>query len=577
MTESDYLYQINGKEFIFSINLTNTNLSIVLETPNETNYWYGNFEATMLEEMTRKAKSHKTFEVFSKMLISGLTKESEIVKLELLNYSDLEKMKQSKTNLNSSSNTNTNTSTTTLTDNNKINDKFLVVKYFTDFEHSQYPLRLVFVKEPDYNLLSKTIKRLRKNKRLGQSIELDSNFTKEIDDIKSENISLKGKLKLIESHRQSGAVENDEYIRSVSTIKEEFENYKGHAENKMKILVKTIEELKNKVNSQSDNINSSHQKVEESLRKKINDLEIKNEKLGELLITERGKGKEYIDNQNAEFINTVKELQFMKENEKKLKVKINQLEKELEQANKQMKYATYGTLKSDKNKVTGTPKSTYSYNKYSVKSNNNSNKGSVYSGKISNYSGKVSNYSGRVSNYTGKSSNYSGSAGSKNSFNYNIKKNPFDKKVDLKGLNSKKYSEYKVKASPTYSKKSSDSRSYSNSKNPTYNNYNSKTNAIKSTYTNNKYSSGVYNNNNVKSNTINNNYKKTGSVTSEKKLSQYTSSTTNRTNTNNISTIPKKEPPKSNNYLSNDNKGTDVTSRLEKLEQLINKTKKWLL
>ena len=559
MSETEYLYQINGKEYIFSITISENKLAIILETPNETNYWCGSWESNTLEEMTKKAGSHKKFEVFSKMLISGLNKESEIVKLELLAYSDLEKMKQSKNqSLNTSSNSNT-TNTSTLTDNSKINDKFLIIKYFTDFEQSQYPLRLVFVKEPDYNLMCKTIKRLRKAKR-GDKVEIiDTSYSKEIEDIKNENINLKSKLKLIESHRQGGAVENDEYIKSVQTIKDEYDNYKGHSENKIKILCKTVEELRSKVNTQSENMNNSHSKTEEALRKKISDLELKNEKIGELLLTERGKGKEYIDNQNIEYMNTVKELQFVKESEKKLRVKVNQLEKELEQANKQMKYATYGTLKGDKNKTTGTPKSTYSY-KASVKSNaySNSGKGSVYSGKIS--TGKASNYSGRLSNYTGKASNYSNSQGSKNSYNAGFKKNPFDKKVDLKGLNSKKYSEYKVKASPSYSssKKSTSSTKGGNS-------YNSNSNNYGNLYGGNPKSSG-YLNNKAQTTKVNTNVykpKPTGSVTSEKKLKSYT---------NNISSV-KKEVPKTNNYLNNE-KGTDVTSRLEKLEQLINKTKK---
>lgn len=559
MSESEYLYQINGKEFIFTINITTNFLSIILETPNETNYWCGNFEATMLEEMTRKAKSHKTFEVFSKMLISGITKESEIVTVELLDYADLEKMKQSKNSLNNSSNNNT--STSTITDNNKINDKFLVVKYFTDFEHSQYPLRLVFAKEPDSSLMKRTIKRLRKVKRIGQvqTLEYDSNInsTKEMEDLRAENLLLKSKIKLIESHRQSGAVENDEYIKSVSTIKEEFENYKGHAENKMKILIKTIEELKSKVNSQNDNMNNKFIKQEEILKKKILDLELKNEKLGEIVVSERSKGKEYIDNQNVEFTNTIKELQFVKENEKKLKVKISQLEKELDQANKQIKYATCGNLKTDKSKM-GTPKSNYSY-KSSVKSN--SGKGSVYSGKASYYSGKNSNYSGKASNYTGKTSNYSGYG-----YKGNVKKNPFDKKVDLKGLNSNKYSEYKVKSSPNWSKGSNDNRSTSNSKKSKYV---PNTNVVRSNYISSKSPSSK-NTNNAYSN------RKPISTTgtSDKKPYQHTSNINKHNNITNISSIPKREqPPRTNNYLSNEKGGTDVTSRLEKLKQLINKTK----
>ncbi len=563
-TNQEYLYQINNKDFLFCLSYSNSHLTIVLETPNETNYWRGNWKANDLEEMTRKAKSHKSFEVFTKMLISGLTKESDIVKLDLLNYSDLEKMKQNKSNLNSSNATNNmNTSTTTET-SSKSNDKFLIVKYMTDFEYSQYPLRLNYMDELDISLLTKTISRLRKNLIKGknsgvtQSIsnidisDYDGKLLKEVDELKYENTQLKGKLKLIESHRQSGAVENDEYIKSVSTIKVEYDNYKGHTENKLKLLCKTIEELKGKLSSKEENMNSTHQKHDENLKNKIHDLEEKNQKLSELIVNERNKGKEYIDNQNVEYVNTVKELQFMKENERKLKVKITQLEKDLEQANKQMKYATYGSLKGDKNSKTGTPKSNYSYKNYSVKSGNYSvGKNSVYSGRSggSYYSGKASR--GPASNYSGSSA-----GGSKNSYNM-VRKNPFDKKVDLKGLNSKKYSEYKVKASPNYSR-TSDNRSTSNSKKSYGYSSNNKTQAVRSKY--NPPPKSISSKNPVSSI-----YKKpTGSTSvGASKRNNQTYATSNK--------------PKMNNFMTGDTSGTtgtDVASRLEKLGHLINKVKK---
>jgi len=411
----EYNLTFNNIDYILYFSTTDVNLNLSLEQATETLYWNGSFDARYLEEITNKAGSYKSFEVFVKMLMSGLANESDNVLIDLLSYKDLEMMRNKKAQNNSN---NLNESNSMNADLSVINKKYFIISYTNEFEKVHFPLPLSFILQPDISHTLRTIERLKKlNQKItnanNNSLSLSNrvNLTsahsninnsiiniKDLDELKNENQNLRNKVKLLESQRKLGAVENDEFLRNYSGVKEEYDAYKEQSENKIKLLAKTIEDLKLKINYNIDPNYLNEDNVQgdkkggkiDRLLKTISELEEKLIKADEIVIKERKIASQYIDEKNREMEKIRKEIFFMKENEKKLKVKINQLEKDLELANKKTSYSANSKAKS--------VKSTYSY-KSSVKS------------------------SGTKSNYSKDSVN------SKNS-------NPYDK---FKGLYNKNY------------------------------------------------------------------------------------------------------------------------------------------
>jgi len=559
----EYNLTFNNIDYILYLSTNDINLTISLEQASETLYWNGIFDARYLEEITNKAGSPKSFEVFIKMLMSGLANESENVLVDLLSYKDLEMMRNKKTN--NTGGNNLNESSSMNQDLSIINKKYLIISYTNEFEKVHYPLPISFILQPDITYTLRTIERLKKlNQKISSQNPNNNSFSlsnrgnitpassninnsiiniKDIEELKNENQNLKNKVKLLESQRKLGAVENDEFLRNYSGIKEEYDSYKDESESKIKLLAKTIEDLKLKINYNIDstylndegaNDNKKINKIEKLL-KTISELEEKLIKADEIVIKERKTAAQYIDDRNREMEKIKKEIFFMKENEKKLKVKINQLEKDLELANKKTNYSVNSKTKS--------VKSNYSY-KSSVKT------------------------SSSKSNYSKESVNSKAS-------------NPYDK---FKGLYNKNYQPFnffnknKSKAnsikSGSYAGSSKGSvysgisgaksnSSLSNSKKPPASKFSANknipnTNNINKNYSSNLYSKNVYSN--VKSSNYNNSINKNSAIGALKNNNYNSSKTGNpyiKNSSNNLHSKNKINPNanmnlKNNIYITSD-------------------------
>lgn len=506
----EYNLTFNNIEYILYLSTNDTNLNISLEQGSEILYWNGTFDGRYLEEITNKAGSPKSFEVFIKMLMSGLANESENVLVDLLSYKDLEMMRNKKSNSNTSSN-NLNDSSSTNQDLSIINKKYLIISYTNEFEKVHYPLPLSFILQPDISYTLRTIERLKKlNQKISsQNVNNNNSFSlsnrgnitsagsninnsviniKDIEELKNENQNLKNKVKLLESHRKLGAVENDEFLRNYTGIKEEYDAYKEESESKIKLLAKTIEDLKLKINYNIDSASLNEEGIDnkksnklEKLLKTISELEEKLIKADEIVIKERKTAAQYIDEKNREMEKIKKEIFFMKENEKKLKVKINQLEKDLELANKKTNYSANSKTKSVKSNYSykssvksSTSKSNYSKESVNSKASNpydkfkglynknyqpfnffNKNKSKVSSVKSGSYAG------------SSKGSVYSGISGAKSNGSLTTSKKPPGSKFSSNKNNSNTNT---TKANKNYSSNLYSKNYYSNIKSSNYNN-----------------------------------------------------------------------------------------------------------
>ncbi|KAL2297591.1 hypothetical protein Nmel_016137, partial [Mimus melanotis] len=72
------------------VTLTRSTLRVEVEAHGTADLWRGEFDATFIEDLTRKTGNFKQFGIFCSMLESALTQSSDSVSLELLTYTDLE-------------------------------------------------------------------------------------------------------------------------------------------------------------------------------------------------------------------------------------------------------------------------------------------------------------------------------------------------------------------------------------------------------------------------------------------------------------------------------------------------------
>jgi len=472
----EFTHTFNDTNYLVYINATPSKLNITLETINETNYWNGSWDSDELEEITIKAQSHKTFKVFNKMIYNALTGDSKIVKLELLSYLDLENLKKLKSNEDIGSyykfhdpNEDENFEIDPL----KVKTKFLIIKYTTDFEAAQFPLRLFYVDKPDEHYTTRTINRLRINQKSYD--DLDNISRIELENLKIQITNLNGKIKLLECNRQNSAVENEEYLSSISRIKVDFEKYKVDAEKRVKDLNNSLNKLKNKMAAEGDTLLGKLQGQEQSFKNQIKELEKQKLDLINKMANKKEETIKMMEEQKEDFINLVKDLQHRKNIETTLRSKIDKLEKELELNEKQITKLTYLTKgKDDKEfkfsanksikstKINKSNNKKYSHKKHS--SNSNSSERTGKSTAKSNVTNKDSQYSYSFKNsenpnayeeyddhyedhYNHNEDNYNNNNNKKgkakvtnkhhdnnDNYEFNIRTNPFDKELDLTNL-----------------------------------------------------------------------------------------------------------------------------------------------
>lgn len=525
-TTLEFNAKFDNEDYILSVLFQNDTLRIDIEHEAKSVYWHGEFNANAIKDITSKMGSFKSIDVFVKMLICALSNESENITINFVSFNEIQRLSDNKSqNLNYS---NSNINSTSI---NKANDikKYLMLVY-TQFEKVVYPLPLIFLNDsPPSNIMQRTIARLKKKiseqgaerSNYNNDSNLIVNYT-EYERLKKDNANLISKVKLLESARPLGAVDNDDIYKRYNDLNEEFAGYKAKSDAKIKMLIKTLDELK------EANFRDSKSSFNETAKtkSKIADLEQKLQIASDIVVSERKQGQIFIDEKNKQIELLKKEIKALKDNEKLLKVKITKLEKDLELANRSSNYYRYGTPK-------GKAKS-------------------------------VSNRSYKQNSYTNSySSGFSSEAKSKKSSNSYLRKNlvpdnPYNKFHGLRGKNYKPFSFMKDKKKTTSYSKSSKNSSASKSiasKSSSKKKYNVPSKVFskpKVSSLNKKKSYGTNNNKNIYGTKKNYN------------------STVNYNKSINIS----HNIGISNNTVTNNNlkryDGNTMTNRIEKIQSLIN-------
>ncbi|NXM52680.1 CCD61 protein, partial [Illadopsis cleaveri] len=123
------------------VTLTRTTLRVEVEAHGTADLWRGEFDATFIEDLTRKTGNFKQFGIFCSMLESALTQRSNSVSLELLTYTDLETLHSRKVGAVTRPPPSTSSPLNT--------KRYLILVYSVEFDRIHYPLPLPYAGRPD--------------------------------------------------------------------------------------------------------------------------------------------------------------------------------------------------------------------------------------------------------------------------------------------------------------------------------------------------------------------------------------------------------------------------------------------
>ena len=347
----EFKTNFSNKEYYIYVQIKKDSIYITIETDEESEilYWRKNLENQTIKDTTSQMGSFKSLEAFSEMLIAGLSKKDNLVSIDFCSLNEIRELAG-----NESPN---------IQNENNIK-KYLVIMN-NKYERIVYPIQMDYLgPNGTIDLLKNTIRRIRKNKNNNENIKkLNYNLLIEREKnekLKKDNENLNTKIKLLNEGRQLGAVDNDDIYKNYSELQEKYETYKMTMENKIKSLNKTIEELKETQFKESQtNFHKNELK-----RNKIQDLQQKINQNSEAFYQESKQYAKIIEERNREIENLQKEIRKYIENERQMKVKISNLEKDLEKEKRESNYYRYGSY---------TPKTTKSYkSNYSGSSYKNS-------------------------------------------------------------------------------------------------------------------------------------------------------------------------------------------------------------
>ena len=321
----------DDEEYIINIQTKQDLLIITIELESKGLYWSKNLDSKTLSEITSQMGSYKSLKVFTDMLIQALSKKNDSLSLNFCSLNEIQQL----------------SGVNDIESNNSENNikKYLMMIY-TSFEKVVYPIQMEFLNNnPNKELLQRTIRRLKNKISDLKNNSLNSNMTSfnqnnysysenipinynEFERLKKENENLNNKIKVL----QNKSV-NDDIFKKYNELSERYETYKKMMENKMNILVTSLEELK-----ENEKQNLIKEKEKGKKNSKITELEKKLEISSEQLLNERKQNKRIIDDKNREIDSLKKEIKSLKESEKTYKVKISNLEKELERERKGTAY-----------------------------------------------------------------------------------------------------------------------------------------------------------------------------------------------------------------------------------------------
>ena len=357
----EFRAEFGKKDYYLYIQIKKESIYIGIETDEENNeiiYWKKNLESETIKETTSQMGSAKSLKSFSEMLIDGLSKKinTSTITIDFCSLNEIRELAGNENIVNKS----------------ESNIKKYLVIMCTKPEKVVYPIQMDYLgTNGTIELLKFSIKRIKKINSNNENMKKLQNavlIEKEKNErLRKENENLSTKIKLLNEGRQLGAVDNDDIYKNYTELQEKFEVYKINIENKIKSLNKTIDEMKeNQFKESQTNFHKNEIK-----KNKIQDLQQKINQNSEAFYQESKQYVKKIEENFREIDSLKKEIRKYIENEKQMKVKIINLEKELEKEKRETNYYRYGNYTP---KTSNSYKSNYSGSRGSFQRSSNSKK-----------------------------------------------------------------------------------------------------------------------------------------------------------------------------------------------------------
>ncbi|CDW86326.1 UNKNOWN [Stylonychia lemnae] len=374
----------SNQDFVISIEASEERLTLIVEDRFDINTWRGDFTSKYLEEITRKTGKERTYQTFLQMLIGTIQNQKGFSQfyVDLLGFQELQllKAKRSGDDYNNQSQ---------MPPNVKNNKKYLILTHLMNGQKVHYPLPLNPVETGTYLMDKETMKRMVKrmsqtlgefrnmNSTGGMSQQNQSNgfnqttgtmnsnfgrqtakefFSKEnlMHPAVEENAQLKKKLQQLEQAKVlGGAVSLNNLHVEKKKIEQDFQSYQNITIKEIKKLKNLQLELKRRIDETQNEIKSERPQSAYS-QLSMGGMQMQNQTMtsnfnpGSSIVTEveelrrqlaessveleeiREQYKKRMALQQKDMEDYYDQLQSFRQEEKSLRVKVNQIEVELE-------------------------------------------------------------------------------------------------------------------------------------------------------------------------------------------------------------------------------------------------------
>jgi coiled-coil domain-containing protein 61 len=259
--EIDRIFEgtFHNKQYEIGLSSSISSFSLQIHEKNSNNHWRGSFNSHYIEDLTLKTGNFKRFQVFTKMLISGLEKSTQSVIIDIITKEEFDKIRNEPRA-------------------SKDPKLLFIMTYIVEFDKVHYPLSLQYC----------TSASLRKIHSL------------ETDDLRAQLIELKTikqEKDIMEKRYENMVTERDKEIYYLAKEKDELQSELDKIKRQMDTIIEQLEK-------QADLSMSKNEKREEELK-------VQKEKM------------------EGEIERYRKEVKVLREESKKDKSRILQLESEL--------------------------------------------------------------------------------------------------------------------------------------------------------------------------------------------------------------------------------------------------------
>lgn len=203
--EVDWTFEgiFHNKTFEISLTISQSSFILQVNEKGHKNQWRGSFSSQYIEDLTAKTGNFKKFQVFTKMLVSGLEKTSQSVIIDIITKEEFDKIRQEPRS-------------------SKDLKLLFIMTYVVEFDKVHYPLSLQYCSATSL----RKIQSLEADELRGQLLELKT---------------IKQEKDIMEKRLENMISERDKEIYYLTKDKEELQNELEKCKTQMDTIIEQLE------------------------------------------------------------------------------------------------------------------------------------------------------------------------------------------------------------------------------------------------------------------------------------------------------------------------------------------------